>query len=469
MTEKDKVRKGRVDPTLLIALPGSYSLAGEAIEIYEKTGRRALEWQEKLLERIMYRGEHELWTHASFGYSIPRRNGKNEVVAIREMWGLVAGEKILHTAHRTSTSRMAWERMQLLLDMARIDYSVSSGIGKEKIIIESTGGRVDFRTRSTKGGLGEGFDLLVIDEAQEYTEEQQSALKYVVTDSRNPQTIYCGTPPTPESVGTVFTGFRTRVIEGRSVDSGWAEWSVDEVKDPWDKDAWYEANPSLGSVITERAVAQEITSDDLDFNIQRLGYWVRYNQKSAITKTDWEELRAKPNEITLVGKVFLGIKFGIDGKNTAVSLAVKTEDGRILIEGIDCKSQRSGMGWVLDLIRDLDLGGVVIDGAGAQMMLRDLMEEAGIREKPVLPTVKQVIKANSMFEQGIYRGRIVHFGQPSMEAVATNCEKRNIGSSGGFGYRSQIEDLDISLLDSAMLAYWLASEAKPKKKQKISY
>ena len=43
---------------------------------------------------------------------------------------------------------------------------------------------INFRTRSSKGGLGEGYDLLVIDEAQEYTTDQETALKYIVTDSK---------------------------------------------------------------------------------------------------------------------------------------------------------------------------------------------------------------------------------------------------------------------------------------------
>ena len=67
------------------------------------------------------------------------------------------------------------------------------------------GGIIEFRTRTSKGGLGEGFDLLVIDEAQEYQDDQESALKYVVTDSKNPtRPFFVGTPPTPVSSGTVF-------------------------------------------------------------------------------------------------------------------------------------------------------------------------------------------------------------------------------------------------------------------------
>ena len=64
------------------------------------------------------------------------------------------------------------------------------------------------------------------DEAQEYTADQETALKYIVTDSKNPQTIMCGTPPTAVSAGTVFVKLRQLILSGESEDAGWAEWSV---------------------------------------------------------------------------------------------------------------------------------------------------------------------------------------------------------------------------------------------------
>lgn len=145
-----------------------------------------------------------VWVHTKFGYSVPRRNGKNEIVAIREMYGLKKGERILHTAHRTTTTHSAWERLSNLLKKANIEVVSSyKAFGKEHLEVAG-GGIIEFRTRTSKGGLGEGFDLLIIDEAQEYQDDQESALKYVVTDSKNPQTIFCGTPPTPVSSGTVL-------------------------------------------------------------------------------------------------------------------------------------------------------------------------------------------------------------------------------------------------------------------------
>ena len=64
---------------------------------------------------ILAVNEDGLWVHTKFGYSVPRRNGKNEVVAARELFGLIKGERILHTAHRTTTSSSASRRLVDLL------------------------------------------------------------------------------------------------------------------------------------------------------------------------------------------------------------------------------------------------------------------------------------------------------------------------------------------------------------------
>ena len=183
-------RLGNQNPTQSVILPYDKSLYKKAIDTYEKSKRIAQKWQVSLTKHIYAVNKDGLWTHTKFGFSLPRRNGKNEVLVIREMQGLLDGEQILHTAHRTTTSHTAWERLCRLLDSAGIEYESLRATGRERIEIPDTGGRAEFRTRTSTGGLGEGFDLLVIDEAQEYTADQESALKYVVTDSKNPQTIF---------------------------------------------------------------------------------------------------------------------------------------------------------------------------------------------------------------------------------------------------------------------------------------
>src|SRR5690606_25898679 len=258
-----------------------------------------------------------LWTHMTFGFSVPRQNGKNEIVAIRELFGLFEGERILHTAHRTTTSAAAFNRLLAILEEMGLEegehFHKIKAAGREHIELVD-GGRIDFRTRTSTGGLGESFDLLVIDEAQEYTDDQESALKYTIAASSNPQTIMIGTPPTPISSGTVFTKYRNNALEGILEDSGWAEWSVEEQSDVRDVDLWYETNPSLGLRLTERTIRSEVGDDDIDFNVQRLGLWIRYNQKSAISENEWLALKVKAKPV-FRGPLYVGIKYGHDGVN----------------------------------------------------------------------------------------------------------------------------------------------------------
>src|SRR5690625_4070883 len=466
-----KKRIGSQTPSRSLILPYKKSLGDEAVDLYEKSGRTAFDWQRFIVNAILAKNDDGLWTHMNFGYAVPRQNGKNEIIAIRELIGLEKGERILHTAHRTTTSAAAFNRILAVLEESGLeeqeDFHKIKATGRESIEFYD-GGRIDFRTRSSTGGLGESFDLLVIDEAQEYTDDQRSALQYTIAASPNPQTILTGTPPTPISSGTVFTKLRENALFGASEDDGWAEWSIDEETDDLrNVDLWYQTNPSLGLRVSERNIRAELGTDDLDFNIQRLGLWIQYNQKSAISENEWKELHVDEFP-KLKGKLFVGIKYGYDGSNVALSIAVKTVDDDIFVEAIDCQSLREGNGWIIHFLRNANIQQVVIDGANGQNILAEAMKQAGLK-KPVLPTVKEIILANSMFEQALFQQSIKHKSQPSLFQVVTNCDKRNIGTSGGFGYRSQVEENDIALMESMILAHWACAEAKEVKKQKIRY
>lgn len=474
---------GRQTPTKSIVLPYTETKGQDAIDRYNATGRTAQEWQALLVYDLLAVDGEGLYVHSKFGYSVPRRNGKNEVVSIRELYALHAGERVLHTAHRTTTSSSASKRLSALLDALGYQevtrakkgqtythaYTYSKQFGMERIqLLDEGGGTCDFRTRTSKGGLGEGFDLLVIDEAQEYQDDQESALKYVVSDSRNPQTIFCGTPPTAVSTGTVFTRLRTAALRGETVNTGWAEWSIDQQSDPRDKRLWYQTNPSLGTILTERKITDELGTDEVDFNIQRLGLWIRYNQKSAISAVEWDELKVSKLP-ALTGKLFVGVKYGHDGENAAMSIAVKTKDGHIFVETVDCRPVKAGNAWIIDFLQKANWQAVVIDGANGQSILQGQMKDSKMK-KPLLPTVKEVIEANAAFEQALSAQTIRHAGQPSLVNVVSNCEKRAIGSNGGFGYRAVKDGAESALLDSVIYAFWACSKAKKeKRKRTVSY
>lgn len=461
------VRVGNQIPTKSVILPYDQTYGDEARQLYDMTGNVCLEWQALLLNDIMAYNSDGLWVHTKFGYSVPRRNGKTEVITERELWGLFNGEHILHTAHLTDTAHIAWERLKNRIEeIGIVPESTYKAYGKESIRL-SNGGSIEFRTRTSSGALGSGYDLLVIDEAQEYTQAQQTALNYVVSSSKNPQTIMCGTPPTAVSAGDVFRKYRDKCLAGEAINGGWAEWSVDHKTDVKNKDAWYQTSPSLGTILTERTVQDEINGDDLDFNIQRLGLWIRYSQQSAISAPDWDELKVETLP-KFKGKLFAGVKFGKDGQNVCLCIAIKTEDNRIFVEGIDCRNQREGNNWIINFLMKAKVQSTLVDGAsGLETFLRECKEQ---KIKNVhAATVKEVVQASSSFETAIAQKAICHHGQPALRQSVTNCQHRAIGSGGGYGYKTLDDDIEVALTEAVVLATHACAEAKEVKKQRIGY
>ena len=460
-------RVGNQIPTQSVILPYEKSYGDQAVQLYNKSGNTAQDWQSLLSYDIMAVNDDGLWVHTKFGFAVSRRNGKTEILTIRSMLGLGRGERILHTAHLTDTAHVAWERLKARLEYLGIQIKVTRGYGRESISIPETGGVIDFRTRTSVGALGSGYDLLIIDEAQEYTKEQQTALNYVVSSSKNPQTIMCGTPPTAVSKGTVFRDFRDKTLQGESINAGWAEWSVDHKTSVKDKDAWYLTNPSLGMILTERIIQDEINGDDLDFNIQRLGLWIRYNQQSAISAPDWDALKVETLP-ELKPPIYAGVKFGRDGLNTCLAIAVKTDDGRIFVEGIDCKDQREGNGWIINFLLKVKAKAVLVDGASGLDTFQKECKEQKLKNVKAA-TTKEVIQASSDFETAIANKTLCHNGQPAMRQSVSNCQHRAIGSGGGYGYKTLDDDIEVALIESAVLATHACATAKEAKKQRIGY
>jgi phage terminase large subunit-like protein len=455
-----------------------------AIETYGKTGNELFEWQKRQIRAIEAVNDSNEWKYINYGLCVSRRNGKGEVLVAREMDGIVnIKEKVCHTAHRTTTSHDAFLRLYDALkkagyvehnrkkkNMPENSFFASKQYGLEHIEI-SGGGSIEFRTRTDSGGLGEGFDLLIIDEAQEYTSKQESALQYTVSDSDNPQIILTGTPPTVKSGGDVLVRIRNKVLDKSAFETGWAEWSTPEyVKGDAinDVELWKLYNPSFGLKLSERKIRNELSGDQLDFNIQRLGFWVSFNQKSCISEKEWVDLKLSKMP-KLQDARYIGIKYGRDGVNVAMSIAAKTEEGKIFVETIDCVSVRAGNRWIFEYFNNPKLKAIAIDGASGQKLLADEMKDKGIRLKPILPSVGEIINSNALFEQNLFAKNICHMGQESLKNVVTNCDKRLIGSKGGFGYKSLVETQDIAIMDSMILAAWLCATNKNNlMKQKIN-
>ena len=89
-----------------------------------------------------------------------------------------------------------------------------------------------------------------------------------------------------------------------------------------------------------------------------------------------------------------------------------------------------------------------------QHILKSALLEADVDATIILPTVANVIESNALFENKLFSDEICHMGQPSVVQAVSNCEHRNIGSAGGFGYCALVEGIEMGILESISLAHW---------------
>jgi len=253
-------RIGNQKPQIKVE-PKRYSTDGaDAALLASSYGLTPDKWQRDILDCWLGRNKKDKFTSRSCGLSVPRQNGKNALLEMRELYGLcIIGERILHSAHEVKTAAEAFRRLCSFFENKE-DYPEVDALllrirrtnGQEAIEL-TNGGLIRFSARSRGAARGMTFDLIVMDEAQELTDEHMEAMIPTKSSSplQNSQTIFTGTPPPPGAVATVFPRTRRNIIGKKDKHACWHEWSVEEIGDVTDMERAYETNPAMGIRLSE--------------------------------------------------------------------------------------------------------------------------------------------------------------------------------------------------------------------------
>lgn len=446
-------------------------------------------WQADVTRGWLARGKDGRLAAGRCGVAVPRQNGKNgnvETVQLHKM--VLQGRKILHTAHEVKTARKAFLRLCSFFEnsrkypeLAELVKEIRRTNGQEAIVLHSRscgkgdrcdcsgGASIEFVARSRGSGRGYTVDDLFCDEAQEMTDEQLEALLPTIAaaPSGDPQMIFLGTPPGPNSPGEVFTRIRTDALKPGADRISWDEWSIpddmriEEAILNWRALA-YETNPALGRRLRISTVSDEVQALNAEgFCRERLGQWSPDGREARVfAASSWNKLAGEsPEDARLV----YGVKFTADGSGVALAAAHRPKDGPVFVRPIQQANLGEGIDWLVEYLVEhhTSAAQIVIDGkAGAGHLVNSLRDE-GVRNKKLilLPTLDQVIAAHSMFEQAVITGRLTHSGDTEFSRQATSAIKRKIGQHGGYGWAAP-EGETVVALDAATLAHWGAKITK---------
>ena len=433
---------GSQEPSARIAPAYRSTDGGDAVRILRAGGTIPDPWQSDVLEDWMGRTPSGKWAAPTAGGSVPRQNGKSLLVQGRAEAGmLLFNETVIYTAHLQKTATETFEEMRAFFEGARMRRYVE-----------------EIRT-----------DLLIFDEAQELDETAQGSFLPAISASLNPQTIYVGTPPGPDAVGTVFRSLRRRVLDGDAKKAAWFEFSVDKIGDVKDPARWATTNPALGRRIQLSTIEGEAEQLDPDtFARERLGWWSPETTQQldlAIDPAAWAACASEEQKPE--GKTAYGIKFAPDGSAVCLCGAVLPKDGAARVSLIDLRPTGQGLAWLADWLNQRydKASCVVIDGRNGVDVLAERIKEVWRAKNAVIrPGTKDVIAAVGGFTNGISEHSLTWYQpQTVLDESARTAIKRPIGGGYGFGGDNSLP------VEACALALWGVKTCKrdPTRKMRI--
>lgn len=487
-TAVGRIRIGAQKPRVDIYNDGLIIEAKAALNLVKEFGNPLFMWQRDTLFRWLAVDENGVLVNRTCGLEVPRQNGKSELVTVRIIYGMVSrGEHIIFTAQSDDTADTIKKRV---LDFfyetedPHIRDLLAPKFRKKRLdsydhIELVTGGRCKFTTRTRMTGLGNTNDLLINDEAQEMTDDHAKALVPTTSASAlgNPQIIYIGTPPEPSGVGMQFRKIRDKAMK-RTGNVCWREWSVENMHDVNDTNAWYDTNPSLNLTILETTVRDidlvNLTDAD-SFNRQRLGWWSGVESKRAITDEQWERLAVPKVPLATVPELVYAVKIAPDRGDMTLSVGVDMGGGIIHVEVIKSQPFGNGHRWLVDFLAERwkKANGIIIDGWYGKQIIEEDLKTAGVKANRIVSmSMSHIADAHVFFYEGIEQRKVTHFNQPLLNIAVANTKRRTLGKYGGFGWESMSpEEVSSAPIDSVTLAYWGAKTlphlSKGAKKQRM--
>lgn len=425
-----------------------------------------------ILQSAMGERADGTWSAKQVGVSVPRQNGKSQLIVARALAGaLLFGEtKIVISAHAQDTARETFAKFLEQIDespaLAERVAKVMNALNREFIKFKN-GATVQFKARTVSGTRGFSCDCLLLDEAQILGMPAWVSINSTMSARPNPQVWLLGTPPTPEDNGEVFTSVRQAALDGRSTSLAWLEWAAAPGDDPALDETRAKANPAWWTRINHEVVQGEFeTYPPARFALDRLGIWRSESVARVIDSAVWDSRAAAgppngtpPNALAVDmshDRLIAMAGCWIDGESAHVEL-VAVDRAQDTLAAVEWLAHRAGKRIP-----------VVVDLASPAASMVPALKERRVRV--VQTAAADMGKACGMFYDDTLAARMTHAGQEQLDQALAGAQRRNIRDAGAWAWDRKSPEANIAPLVAVTLARYGASlHSKPKQTNRATF
>ena len=464
-TDLNQSLRGATEPRIHTPIHTGVSRMQEVADLADSIEMPLLPWQRYVLDDYLSVDENGSFRRKIGGLLIARQNGKTHLARMLILWKLLQGQKVLAMSSNRNMALDTFQKVAGVFEefpfLKQHVKAIRYANGTEKILLNN-GGLYEVAAATRDGSRGKTVDFLYIDELREISEDAWTAARPTTRARPNSQTFT--TSNAGDAFSTVLNDMRERALDYPPSEFGWYEYSAPQFAKIDDRKAWQAANPALGYLFDESALAESVATNSIESTrTETLCQWVD-SLSSPFPVGAWEAIADKDIKLQQGAYTVFAFDKSPSGRFASLVGGWIMENGKIgtaLIQSWESSVQVDDLkiaadikGWV-DKFRPR----LVCYDKYATQTIAERLSRAGVPTEDV--SGAQFYQACGDLLDSIVNLRMLHSSQPEMDKQMNNVAAKTNDSGWRIVKRKSAGDVSAPISVAMVVHKLLLPQAKP--------